>query len=426
MKTAYINGILLDGSKNMVPQTDKVILTDGDKIESIDVKGRKLDGYELVDLEGRYIMPGLINLHVHLPASGKPKKKQSDSAKLVKLLTSTEFLRKMSMNMCAGYAKTQFMSGVTTIRTVGGVLNFDTRIRDGILKGELEGPRIVASDMAVSVEGGHMAGSLAYVARSAEQARNYVRIVARSKPDLIKIMITGGVLDATVKGEPGELKMPPEFVKAACEEAHGLGLKVAAHVESTEGLEVALENGVDSIEHGAAPNDRIIELFRERGACLVTTLSPALPYALFDPAKSHATEIQQYNGRLVFEGIIHCAKACLAEDIPVGLGTDTGCPYVTQYDMWRELNYFHKYCGVSNAFALYTGTKRNAELIGLGGVTGSIEPGKCADFVVTEKNPLESLEALRNISMVVTRGKRIEEPQVKKMKNVERELDRFL
>ncbi|SHJ55300.1 amidohydrolase family protein [Hespellia stercorisuis] len=426
MKTAYINGILLDGSKNMVPQTDKVILTDGDKIESIDAKGRKLDGYELVDLEGRYIMPGLINLHVHLPASGKPKKKQSDSAKLVKLLTSTEFLRKMSMNMCAGYAKTQLMSGVTTIRTVGGVLNFDTRIRDGILKGELEGPRIVASDMAVSVEGGHMAGSLAYVARSAEQARNYVRIVARSKPDLIKIMITGGVLDATVKGEPGELKMPPEFVKAACEEAHGLGLKVAAHVESTEGLEVALENGVDSIEHGAAPNDRIIELFRERGACLVTTLSPALPYALFDPAKSHATEIQQYNGRLVFEGIIHCAKACLAEDIPVGLGTDTGCPYVTQYDMWRELNYFHKYCGVSNAFALYTGTKRNAELIGLGGVTGSIEPGKCADFVVTEKNPLESLEALRNISMVVTRGKRIEEPRVKKMKNVERELDRFL
>ena len=94
--------------------------------------------------------------------------------------------------------------------------------------------------------------------------------------------------------------------------------------------------------------------------------------------------------------------------------------------MWREVNYFHKFCGVSNAFALYTATKRNAELVGIGDQTGSIEVGKFADFIVTEKNPLEDLTALRKVSMVVARGKRYADPQVKKMPEVEQALDQFI
>ena len=238
-------------------------------------------------------------------------------------------------------------------------------------------------------------------------------------------MITGGVLDATVKGEPGALKMPPEYVKAACDEAHRLGYKVAAHVESPEGVRVALENGVDTIEHGAKPDEHIISLFKERGAALVTTISPALPYALFDREVSHITETEKYNGEVVFNGMIDCARACLAVGITVGLGTDTGCPYITHYDMWRELNYFHKYCGVSNAFALHTATMINAEIAGLSDVTGSIAAGKCADFVVTEQNPLDSLEALRTPAMVVARGEVFNAPKVKKMAQVERQLDLY-
>ena len=271
-----------------------------------------------------------------------------------------------------------------------------------------------------------MAGSLAYEATSPEQARSFVRQIAKDKPDLIKLMITGGVLDAKVKGEPGELKMSPEIVKAACEEAHALGLQVAAHVESPQGVQVALENGVDTIEHGAMPSAEIIQLFKDRKACQVATLSPALPYALFDRAVSHVSEMEQYNGKVVFDGIVECAKECLANGIPVGLGTDTGCPYITHYDMWREVNYFHKFCGVSNAFALYTATKRNAELVGIGDQTGSIEVGKCADFIVTEKNPLEDLTALRKVTLVVARGKRYADPQVKKMPEIEQALDQFI
>lgn len=425
MKYAYTNGIILDGSREMEPIKNKVILTNGDKIEAIVEEGKDLTGYEVVELKGQYIMPGLINLHVHLPASGKPQKKQQDNAKLVRLVTSNALFRKLGQKLCESYAKVQLMSGVTTIRTMGGVLDFDSVIRDRVEQGELTGPRILAANMAVSVPGGHMAGSLAYEAKSADEVRMYVKKIAEDRPDVIKLMITGGVLDAKVKGEPGELKMPAEYVRAACDEAHRLGLRVAAHVESPEGVSVALENGVDTIEHGAQPDAEIIRLFKERGACHVATLSPALPYALFDRAISHSSETEQFNGAVVFKGIVDCAKACLEHEIPVGLGTDTGCPYTTQYDMWRELNYFHKYCGVSNAFALYTATKGNAKIAGIEEMTGSIEEGKCADFVVTKESPLENLEALRNISMVVTRGTIIRDPKVKKMPQVERELDKF-
>ena len=144
------------------------------------------------------------------------------------------------------------------------------------------------------------------------------------------------------------------------------------------------------------------------------------------PHRKHASEMEQYNGTVVFDGIQECAKACLANGIPVGLGTDTGCPYITHYDMWRELYYFHKYCGVSNAFALYTATRRNAGLVGLEGVTGSVESGRCADLIVTRENPLEDLRALRNVDMVMARGRLISAPKVRKMPEVEQELDKFL
>ena len=426
MKTAYINGIILDGTAEMQPRSGEIVLVDGENIEAIVPDGSDLSGYEIVDLKGQYLRPGLINLHVHLPGSGKPTKKQSDTKKLVKVLTSNALFRRVVQYMTESYARIELMSGVTTLRSMGGVMYFDSLARDRILRGEIVGPRILASNMAVSVPGGHMAGSLAYEATSAEEARDYVLKIAEDKPDLIKLMITGGVLDAKVKGEPGELKMPPEYVKAACDAAHELGLKVAAHVESPEGVRVALENGVDTIEHGAEPDDEIVALFKARGAAHVATLSPALPYALFDREISGVSEMEQYNGDVVFRGIIDCANKCLAEGIPVGLGTDTGCPYITHYDMWREVNYFRKFCGVTPAFALHTATLINARIAGIDDVTGSIEPGKCADMIVTKRNPLEDLGALRTVRMVVTRGQLIRDPKVKKMAEAERELDKFI
>ncbi len=426
MNYALTNGIILDGTRQMQPQKGLSVLVKDGKIVDLVPDTTDLSNYRVIDLHGHYLLPGLINMHVHLAGSGKPQKKQRDNEKLVKTIMGSSLTRAVAYKMVAGFAKDELLGGVTTIRTVSGLGDFDTRLRDEIASGKKIGPRILASNQGISVPGGHMAGSVAIAAADIPDALRALERSEKEKVDLIKLMITGGVLDAKEKGVPGELKMPPEMVRAVCEKAHQDGYLVAAHVESPEGVRVALENGVDSIEHGAKMDDAMIQLFKERGAFLCTTISPALPYALFDRSITNATEVEQYNGKIVFKGIIDCSKAAIANDIPVVLGNDVGCPWITQYDFWRELYYFHKYVGVSNAFALYTATLRSAELAGIGTITGSIQKGKSADMIVTAQNPLEDLRALRHLEMVMARGTMIEHPNVKKRKQVEAELDKFL
>lgn len=426
MKYAFVNGKLLDGTQDMKVREGLVVLTDGEKIRDIVPAGSDLTGYTQVDLQGGYLMPGLINMHVHLAGNGKPQKKQRDNEKLVSRIMSTPLTRAVAYRMVSDFARTELLSGVTTIRTVGGLGSFDTRLRDEIAAGKKEGPRILTANQGISVPGGHMAGSVAIAAKNIEEALAQLAESEKEKVDLIKLMITGGVLDAKEKGVPGELKMRPEMVKAVCDKAHEAGYQVAAHVESPQGVRVALENGVDSIEHGAKMDEEMIQLFRKRKAFLCTTISPALPYALFDRSITNATEVEQYNGNIVFEGIIDCAKAALENGIPVVLGNDVGCPWITQYDFWREVYYFHKYVGVSNAYALHTATELAAKMAGVGDVIGTVCAGKCADLIVTKQNPLDDLRALRNVEMVVTRGNLIRHPKVKKKKIVEEQLDRFL
>ena len=129
---------------------------------------------------------------------------------------------------------------------------------------------------------------------------------------------------------------------------------------------------------------------------------------------------------MVFEGIIANAKAALEQGVPVALGNDVGCPWITQYDFWRELCYFEKYVGVSRSFALHTATLRNAQLAGIDDITGSIEVGKEADMIVTAGNPLEDLRALRTVKHVIHRGHLIVNPRVKRKAVIDRELDKFL
>ena len=432
MKYVFTNGKILNGTKDMQVQEGQVILVENERItellpaEEAGKRNLKASGYEEIDLQGKYILPGLINMHVHLAGNGKPQKKQRDNEALVKKIMSNGLTKAIAYHMVCGFAKDELYSGVTTIRTVGGLGDFDTRLRDDIAAGKKPGPRILAANEGISVPGGHMAGSVAIAADSVEEALQHLETSKAQKVDLVKLMITGGVLDAKEKGVPGELKMAPEMVKVVCDKAHTMGYMVAAHVESPEGVKAALKNGVDSIEHGAKADEEMISLFKEHNAFLCTTLSPALPYALFDRSITNASEVEQFNGNVVFEGIIDCAKAAIANDIPVVLGNDVGCPWITQYDFWRELYYFHKYVGVSNAFALYTATCRGAEMAGIGDITGTLEPGTCADMIVVEKNPLEDLRVLRNVDMVIVQGKVIRAPKVKKKQIVETELDKFL
>ena len=429
MKYAFTNGTILDGRKDMEPVTGKTVLVDGDRISDICDNGAIPEGYEVIDLKGAYLLPGLIDLHVHLATSGKPPKKDkkpTNYKKLFDLLSKHKIVLYVIKKLTAKYAKTELMRGVTTIRTVAGILDMDGRVRDDINEGKIIGPRILAANTGISVPGGHFAGSIATEAASPEEAREHVRMIAATKPDLIKLMITGGVMDSSADGEPGVLRMPPETVRAACEEAHALGYMVAAHVESPEGVKVALENGVDTIEHGAKPDDEIVRLFKEKKAALVSTISPALPYAEFELSESHALPIAKKNGKIVMDGCIECARRCLEEGIPVGMGNDVGCPFILHYNFWRELYYFKKYLGASASDAIYTATLGNAKIVGLDKETGSIEKGKCADLIVVKEDPLDDLTALKNVSMVMARGKLIRDPKVKKDSYTDGLLDKYM
>ncbi len=431
-KIVFLHANVLDGTMDMEPSMATVYVEDGKirDITSCEAYCREQDKeYAVVDLEGAYLMPGLINLHVHLNSGGVPsnrKRRQGDYERLVRLVRSTPVTRELMRRRSLGYAITALESGVTTIRTVGGIDAFDSQLRDRIEKGYARGPRILAANMGISVPGGHVAGSLAYAATSPEHAAALVSVIAKDHPDLIKLMITGGIMDAKRKGEPGLLKMPQETIAAACREAHRQGYYVAAHVESTEGVRAALKGGVDCIEHGAEPDEEIMELFHKKNAKLVTTISPIIPMAFCDPSVIHMNSTAQFNARIVLGGIVKNARACLTEEIPVGLGTDTGCPFVTHYDFWRELQYFHNLCGVSQKKALYTATLGNAKIAGIDHRIGSIEPGKEADFLITAGNPLESLETIRNPLMVVARGEVIPRNHRKKSRQIESGLDEFL
>lgn len=429
MKYALKNTIILNGTKDMEPITGMAVLVDRERIADIVPETAIPNGFEDVDLGSAYLLPGLINLHVHLATSGKPpkaEKKPPNYKLLFQILSKSRLVLAVIKRMTAGYAKTELMSGVTTIRTVAGILDIDAQIRDQINAGTIVGPRILSANTAVSVPGGHFAGSIATEADSPEMAAEHVRQIAETKPDLIKLMITGGVMDSSAEGEPGVLRMPPEIVKAACDEAHRLRYMVAAHVESPEGVRVALENGVDTVEHGARLTEETIRLFKERGASLICTISPALPYAEFELSESHALPIAKKNGRIVMDGMIDCARTCLKHGIPVGLGNDVGCPFVLHYNFWRELCCYHKYIGASNRDTLHAATLGNAKIVGIDSETGSIEKGKSADLIVVRDNPLDDLNALRNVSMVVMKGKRIHNPKVKRMKEVDALFDRYL
>lgn len=411
----------------LLPHRD--IYIGGKVIEKIVPHGDAPQGYTVIDASGKFVMPGLINLHVHLFGTGRPSKALGGGKAQQRLLrfVQTAFGKKILGKIVEASAKNQLYSGVTTLRAVGDLFGSDIalkrRIENG--KGGAKGLRIFISGMALTAPGGHGAGTFARTASSAEELACMAEEAVAAGADFVKICITGGVMDAKKRGEPGEVKMTEEQVRAVCDRAHALGKKVAAHVQSERGAEIAARCGVDTIEHGAPLSGESLRLLSERNGAQVVTCTPALPNARLPHEATKLNEMAAYNSEAVMRGMIEGARRAMAAGIAVGMGTDSSCPFCTQYNMWREVQWFQKLMDVPVKTALYIVTLGNAEILGISDVTGSVREGKSADILLLGKNPLEDLSALRDIDCMFAQGRFIAEPRPKRMPEIERQLDKL-
>lgn len=432
---ALTNGNVIHGDQHQGLAKNMTILVDEHgriqqigKEHDMDIPGH----YETIDLTGKYVMPGLINTHVHLFADGKPFTLSASEGMLqfaYNHILNTKFGKSVLKKRMKRNALTALHAGVTTMRSVGEFFYTDVALRDEINANTFVGPNLLVSGFFLSVTGGHGAPYLALVGDSPWEARKNVRINVKHGVDLIKICVTGGVTDAKMVGEAGRLQMTVDEVAAICDEAHKLGLRVAAHVESTEGVRVALKGGVDTIEHGAEMDDEIIGLYKNNPnalngyTALIPTLQAAYPSASLDTSVTKVSATVKENSRLIYTSMLKSVHQAIEHGITMGVGTDAAMPFVTHYDMWRELDHYMRQTNLSTAQVIEMATRTNAKILGVDQVTGTLEVGKNADLIVLEHNPLERIEALSNVNMVMVNGNLIPTPSITRIPEVDQLLN---
>lgn len=382
---------------------------------------------QVINLTDKYVIPGLINAHCHLFGDGRPRALLSAPESIMKVfvkLMKSPLGRWYVKSLMRKNAQTALNAGVTTLRGVGDLNYFDVQLRDEIEEGKILGPRLRVSGKGVCVTGGH-GWYIAYISDNPWEARKAVRNILRHGADLVKILSTGGVMDSKRLGEAGRPQMTVEEIAAACDEAHRAGYKVATHCESTMGIREALLGGVDSIEHGAPISEDLIPLFKDNPKALngtttlVSTISAGLDLAELGMDVLKVPEVVQENAKIIRDGMISGLKTAIQNDIPVGMGTDASVPFVPHYEFWKELVYYQHFGKISAKRAIHIATEQNAILLGIEKITGTVEVGKSADFLVLDQNPLDDLMALENIHHVIIRGNVIESPTYKKVNAIE-------
>ncbi|WP_314794146.1 amidohydrolase family protein [Eggerthia catenaformis] len=410
MKYAFINGIILDGTRNMKPRYHQAILTYDDRIESItDENSSSFQDYEVINLHGNYIMPGLINMSSSFGFDGK--------SRTSRLLSLPEFMKVNKIKKT--YKKEllkQLYSGVTTVLSMGSYQNMDRVMNSYIDKELMDGPRVIAANQPIGFKESYLS-ELCMMVNNDEEAGDAVSQSYTNKNDIVSIMATGDIFH--------HYQMSGSLLSSIISEAHRLSLKTAVYASNQEMMKTALKCHADYLYMGISPDVETIDLFKQSNTVLISGLSPLINDYLLDADKTRLNKEDRHKAKTILQGAISCLEACMLEEIPVGIGSGIGF-YVTHYDFWRELIHFKNFCHVSNKFALYCATYNNAKLLGLGSVTGSLSSGKYADMIVTRENPLDHLDALKDPVMTISKGRVYKDITINKNIQIEKALDRII
>jgi imidazolonepropionase-like amidohydrolase len=419
---AFTGATIITGHPGGASIDDGVVLVDAKgQISAVGTAGSLAvpPGYTPVDLTGKYLMPGLINAHAHLLLSGRPAGEPIEMADFdmpewlfasISWFMKTYAGEELVLWQMGRSAQRALAGGVTTVRGLGDPNFLDVELRERIASGRRGGPRLLVSGPILCTTGGH-AHQIGQIVDGADEARRAVRNALLHRVDHIKIANTGGVSDSRRLGEAGELQMTPAEIEAVTDEAHRKNVLVAAHAESSQGVLEALRAGVDSIEHGARLDAEAVRLFANNPKALrgYTTLHPTLSVVagemkLTDAVRDNPTLFVMFsNGRRIREEMLAGFGQAVDAGVQIGVGTDGGI--VRHDDVWKEMQFFVELGGVSREEALSWGTLGTARSIGIDGITGSVDAGKSADFVVVAGDPREDLATLGEPLMVVASGR---------------------
>jgi len=388
MKFALVGAKLVDGT-GREPVENSVVLVDGDSIVEIGELGHIVIPSDAcrVDIEGKVVMPGMIDVHTHLYLG-------CETNPLSRLRDLTPF----TAIRAAVYARRMLEAGFTSIRDLGSWGFVCVALKRAIEAGLVPGPRMLVAGHAIYSTGGHldlflrpeMAADRPGEANGPDEVRRAARIQIRAGADVIKLMVTGGILSSG--DSPDDVQMTMDEMRAAVEVARGASKTVSAHAHGTKGIKDAIAAGVDTIEHGTFIDDEGIEMMLERDLYLVPTfaaghhlaqegLAGGIPaYAVAKLEKTATARRETF-------------QKALAAGVNIALGTDCGTPFNQAGNNALELELLVAN-GMSPMQALVAATKGGAEVIGLSDRLGTLEKGKLADLLVTDCDPLTEIGGL--------------------------------
>jgi imidazolonepropionase-like amidohydrolase len=399
-------GRLLDRPGQAPRGPSTVVIRDGRVVEVRDglVGADAFPGAEIVDLSDRFVLPGLIDSHVHLATS------QAGQAGLIAQFTESV---PTTAYRAAENARITLMAGFTTVRNLGDGDGVTLALRDAAARHALPSPRIVDAGRSISTTSGHMDGrnglndelrehtDHANVCDDTASCREAVRLQISRGVDVIKIATTGGVNSRIGAGLGAQ--MFEDEARALIETAHLYGKRVAVHAHGADGIALALRLGADSIEHGTIFDDETIRLFRESGAYYVPTLSTVNGYRerlAADPNAYSAEVLPKILWRIEVTG--DSLERAVPGGVRIAFGTDAGVSMHGRNADEFELMVQH---GMTPMSAIQAATVNAADLLGLGEELGTLEPGRRADIIAVDGDPLSDVTVLKDVDFVMRDGR---------------------